>query len=113
MRYASSSPGPSPNAPVRVSRQILSLSAAVQLEAPGAAQPRIGDDNLALCTDQLQLVATGEIQPDVELAKDVVRQRQRCGQAQVASLRTGAGPGTWTARTWSGWPPNNRIALMQ
>jgi hypothetical protein len=85
----------------------------VQLDAPSAAQPRIGDNNLALSTDQLQFVATGEIQRNVELANDIGRQRKRRGQAQVATLRTGAGSSTWTARTWSGWPPNSRIALMQ
>jgi hypothetical protein len=102
-----------PERAVRVSRQILSLSAAVQLDAPGAAQPRIGDNNLALRTDQLQLVAAGEIQPNVELANDIVRQRERCGQAQVATLRTGGRVGHLDRPHLERLAAEQRIALMQ
>jgi hypothetical protein len=49
----------------------------------GAAQPGVGDDQAALGADQLQLVAAGQVEGDVELGEDAGGELQGGGQAEV------------------------------
>ena len=68
---------------VGVDGDALDLAVAGQLQVGGAAEPGVGDDQAALGADQLQLVAAGQVEGDVELGEDAGGQAQGGGQAEV------------------------------
>ena len=92
---------------VGVDGDVLDPAVAGQLQVGGAAQPGVGDDQPALGADQLQLVAAGQVEGDVELGEDVAGQAQGGGQAEVdpggavADL-DGVRP-AWARRRTGGW----------
>ena len=96
---------------VGVDGDVLDPAVAGQLQVGGAAQPGVGDDQPALGADQLQLVAAGQVEGDVELGQDVAGQAQGGGHAEVdpgvaVGTRGGGDAGV-------GSPANRRMALTQ
>jgi hypothetical protein len=61
----------------------LDPAVAGQLQVAGPAQPGVGDGQAALGADQLELVAAGEVEGDVELGEDVAGELEGGGQAEL------------------------------
>jgi hypothetical protein len=66
-----------------VDGDVLDPAVAGQLQVGGAAQPGVGDDQAALGADQLELVAAGQVEGDVELGEDAGGELQGGGHPEV------------------------------
>jgi hypothetical protein len=66
-----------------VDGDVLDPAVAGQLQVARAAQPGLGDDQAALGADQLQLVAAGQVEGDVELGQDAGGELQGDGHPEV------------------------------